>query len=661
MLNKRIIYLCIPLIALLTYCTPEHSKMIVAEYGDYKIFMDEFEKAYAKNVGSLEKAKKDSLQNYGKFLDLYVNYKMKLRNAEVRGYNNNSAMQNEITDYKTNIGSTLFMESKVTGPGTKDIYEKRKTEILAAHISLVPDSTLSALQVEQLGNELITKINNGEDFADLAKKYSKDTRSKDRGGVVGWVTAGQIIIPAIEKALYETEPGKIYPKLLKSSAAYHIIKVLQKEPRRGELRAQHILAMFKDSTGAVDSAKAYQKISEAQNMINSGEDFGKAAAKYSDDKWSAQRNGDLGTFERGKMVPEFEDAVWKLKVGEVSPIVKTMYGYHIIKLNEEAPALNYEQQKKELTDLYNKIKYKEDFAALVEELKKEFNYKLNDDTFYKISSQLDSVYVGPAYSTSKVHKELGASTIFTTSTGNYVTDSLFSYLLKKGVYVGKKINLSQLDDAVKQYTGDMLVREKALNYDKVNPEFAALMEDYANGIYLFKIMEEEIWSKVTVDSTMLRNFYEQNKQNYHWKDRVEFKEIFVRKDTLAVKYYNLAAGGADFDTLVSKHTERKGYENIPGYYDLVEFDFNELAKQADALTSVGDISKPFKYQDGWSIVKLVAREKSRQKTFEEARNEISSVVQENETKRLENEYVEQMKNIYKPKLNYEALQHAYKE
>ncbi|MBI1936942.1 MAG: peptidylprolyl isomerase [Ignavibacteriales bacterium] len=661
MLNKRIIYLCLPLIALLSYCTPEHSKIIVAEYGDYKIFMDEFEKAYAKNAGSLEKAKKDSLQNYENFLDLYVNYKMKLRNAEVRGYDKNSAMQNEIKEYKTNIGSTLFMESKITGPGTRELYERRKTEVLAAHISLIPDSSFTALQVEGLGAELIQRINNGEDFAELAKKYSKDTRSKDRGGVVGWVTAGQIIIPAIEKALYETEAGKIYPKLLKSSIAYHIIKVLQKQPRRGELRAQHILAMFKDSTGAVDSAKAYQKILEAQKMIDAGEDFGKVAVKYSDDKWSAQRNGDLGTFERGKMVPEFEEAVWKLKVGEVSQIVKTMYGYHIIKVNEEAPLLTYEQQKTELTDIYNKVKYKEDFSALVEELKKEFGYKLNDETFYKISSMLDSVQVGPAYSTSKVHRELGTSTIFTTTAGNYVTDSLFSYLLKKGVYVAKKLNMSQLEDAVKQYTGDMLVKEKALNYDKVNPEFAALMEDYANGIYLFKIMEEEIWSEVNVDSTMLRNFYEQNKQNYNWKERVEFKEVFTRKDSLASKYYNLAAAGSDFDTLVAKYSERKGYENIPGYYGLIEKDFSELAKQADALKNIGDISKPFKYQDGWSIVKLAARENPRTKTFDEARNEISSVVQENETKKLENEYVEKIKNIYKPKLNYEALQHAYKE
>ncbi len=70
-------------------CSPKQSEIIVAEYGDYDIKMDEFEKAYAKNIGGIEKAKVDSLENYQKFLDLYVNFKMKLRNAEVRQINKN--------------------------------------------------------------------------------------------------------------------------------------------------------------------------------------------------------------------------------------------------------------------------------------------------------------------------------------------------------------------------------------------------------------------------------------------------------------------------------------------------------------------------------------------------------------------------------------------
>ncbi len=72
--------------ALLTFlfvsCSPEHSKIVIAEYNDAKITMDEFEKAYAKNVGGLEAAVDDSFENYKNFADLYTNFKMKLDDAK---------------------------------------------------------------------------------------------------------------------------------------------------------------------------------------------------------------------------------------------------------------------------------------------------------------------------------------------------------------------------------------------------------------------------------------------------------------------------------------------------------------------------------------------------------------------------------------------------
>ncbi len=84
MLNKFFYGVLIVSITFMVSCSPKQSEIVVAEYGNYNITIDEFEKAYAKNVGSVEKAKEDSVENYNKFLDLYANFKMKLRDAEVR-------------------------------------------------------------------------------------------------------------------------------------------------------------------------------------------------------------------------------------------------------------------------------------------------------------------------------------------------------------------------------------------------------------------------------------------------------------------------------------------------------------------------------------------------------------------------------------------------
>ena len=115
---------------LLISCSPEHSKIIIAEYDDSQLTMHEFEKAYAKNVGSYEVAAKDSFNNYKNFVDLYVNFKMKLMDAESRGYQNDSSLTQELLDYKKKVGASYILEKYLVDPNIKDLYEKRKIEIV---------------------------------------------------------------------------------------------------------------------------------------------------------------------------------------------------------------------------------------------------------------------------------------------------------------------------------------------------------------------------------------------------------------------------------------------------------------------------------------------------------------------------------------------------
>ena len=657
---KKMFLLMPVIIFILTSCAVEHSKIVVAEFGKNKIYMDEFEKAYAKNSGNIENAKKDSISNYKKFLDLYVNYRMKLRDAFVRGYYSDEDMQKELNDYKTNIGTTFYLNDELIKPGIKQLYERRKYEYQVAHIMLRPDSSMNEQQTIELGNELIKRINNGEDFEKLAKEYSKDTYSKDKGGDVGFVTAGEIVIPEIEDAIYSTEPGKIYPQLLKSNFAYHIIKVVGKIPRRHMIRAQHILASSRDSLGNVDTLKAYQKILEVQKKIQEGADFGELAKEYSDDKYSAKKKGDLGYFQRHRMVPEFENAAFKLKVGEISPIVKTSYGYHIIKLTEEKPIPSFEESKDELEKTYKNLRYKKDLMKLKQNLIKQANLEIKKDLFDRVLSYSDSLKSINDYPQSVIHFELGMGVIFELNKNKVLCDSLFNFMKGKGDYIFRKLSADMLNEAIEDYAGELLIREKAMQYDKVNPEFASLIKDYENGIYLFKILEEEVWSKVKVDSIMAMNYYEKNKENFRWKDRVAFKEIRVDSDSLANVIYNEAKSGVDFDSLMSKYNKKSSARN-QSKNELIEIGDNGLADEANKLKNVGDISAPFKNGSSWIILKLTNREPSRIKTFAEVRNEIMGILQELESKRLEESYINRLKKLYHPKYYYDELAKAFKQ
>lgn len=660
MFFRKIILPVLSLTLLLFACAPEHSKIVVAEYGNYKIYMDEFEKAYAKNSGGIEKAKTDSIEALKKFLDLFVNYKMKLRDAVVRGYTLDPDMKKELIDYKLNIGSTLFLEDNLFEPALKKMYERRKTEYNAAHIMLIPDSTMNEIQVVELGNQIIASINNGAEFEKLVLEYSKDEYTKGRGGVVGWVTSGMILVPEIEEAIYSTEKGQIYPKLVKSNFGYHILKVVDKLPRRSQIKVQHILVSFRDSSGTVDSVKALNKINFIEQKLNEGEDFGKLAMEYSDDKYSGERNGDLGFFGRGRMEPRFEDAAFKLKVNEISPVVETSFGYHLIKLTAETPYPPYKENVDELKDIFKRLYYKQDYDKLIKQLKSELNYKVNEETLKLLSANADSIQTGAGYDNSFINKQFGSKIICTSINKAFIVDSLFNYINNSNQYLGRFFNEGLLKEAVDKFMENKVLQEKALTYDKVDPDFAQLMEDYENGIYLFKILEDEVWSKVLIDSVMVQNYFEKNRENYKWKDRVEFKEIYTSSDSLINHYYSLASSAHDFDSLVVKYTQRKGYENISGYSGLVEIEVNDLASQANKLQNTGDISKPFRFQDGWSIVQLVRKENARLKNFEEVRAEVASLLQELESKRMEDEYVSKLKNIYNPKLFYNELINAFK-
>jgi len=658
--RTKLLLLVLPLIIFIS-CTSQNPRIVVAEYGNYKIYLDDFEKAYERNSGGYERAKTDSLGSYQKFLDLFINYKMKLRDAEVRGYTKDSDMQKELLDYKANIGSTIYLNNKLYEPNLRNLYEKRKTEFRASHIFLAPDSSMNEAQVKELGNELIKRIQNGEDFAKLAKQYSKDTYTKNNGGDVYYFTAGLVNNTAIEDAVYGTELGKIYPELVNSGAGYHIIKVTEKHPRRASITVEHILITYTDSTGKADTAKAFKTIQDIEQKIKMGADFGEMAQKYSQDKGSAARRGSIGSISRGRTVKEFDEAAFKLKKGEVSPIVKTQFGFHLIRLTDEPPYPTYEQGKGELKEIYDRMRYKADYNQLVEKLKTELKYSLNGEAISKIMANSDTTRIGEAYWKSNLHKAVGSTELFSINNKSFPCDSLFAYMIKHGLNQNMVINSGMIIGGMDQYVGELAIKEKALTYDNENPEFAKLIDEYEKGIYLFQILEEEVWSKISIDSLKVYSFWEQNKQNFQWKDRVEFKEIFCQTDSLMNKCYALASSGANFDTLFAKFNQRTGYDKTPGYHGLVDNDYNELSKQTSQLKNVGDISKPFRFDNGWSIVKLLKRDSAHIKTFDEAKAEAGSQLQENESKRLEDEYLNKLKKIYKPKLYYDELSKAFKQ
>ena len=137
-----------------------------------------------------------------------------------------------------------------------------------------------------------------------------------------------------------------------------------------QVRVKHILILFeKDATEKIIQIKNKQ-IKEILTELKGGKDFSEAAKEYSEDV-SASLGGDVGFVKKGQMVPEFEKAVFKLREGEISDVVETEYGYHIIKAEEiqRGRTIPFKEVKNQIKDIILASKQESAYKAWMSELR----------------------------------------------------------------------------------------------------------------------------------------------------------------------------------------------------------------------------------------------------------------------------------------------------
>jgi len=187
---------------------------------------------------------------------------------------------------------------------------------------LVPD--------QNKADSLLIKINNGEDFAELAKENSKSSNASS-GGEMGWRNLADLPSLFVD-ALKNKKKGYISPPL-KSGSGFYILKL---EDKRGDLvrfedqwNVRHILMM---TTKLRDETFTKKELEEVRKRVLDGEDFGLLAKEFSEDPGSASRGGDLDWLSRGKTAPAFEKMMLESPVSEISPVFESEFGFHFLEV-----------------------------------------------------------------------------------------------------------------------------------------------------------------------------------------------------------------------------------------------------------------------------------------------------------------------------------------
>lgn len=207
-------------------------------------------------------------------------------------------------------------------------------EFNLGHILIATPEAATPAQIQEAklkAEQVLARLNIGADFAETAAANSNGQNALN-GGDLGWRQAAQL--PSIfTDQVTKLEAGQL-TGLIRSPAGFHIVKVIErrtKEKRRivEQTQAKHILIV---PNQVKNNAVVKATLTRLRERIQNGDNFASIAKANSDDKASAEKGGDLGWVSPGVTVPEFEEEMAKLAPGEISPPVKSRYGWHIIQV-----------------------------------------------------------------------------------------------------------------------------------------------------------------------------------------------------------------------------------------------------------------------------------------------------------------------------------------
>jgi peptidyl-prolyl cis-trans isomerase SurA len=250
----------------------------------------------------------------------------------------------------------------------RDSLPRRPESIKLAHIliSLRPsESTVEA--VENLAQRVLEMARAGEDFSQLAARYSDDP-SAERGGDLGFFSP-EDMVPEFQMAVSALGPGEI-SGLVKTQFGYHIIKLVERAGER--VRASHILFMLRPSE--VDQRAAARAADSLYQLLEAGRDFSEVAREFSDDPDSRESGGELGWYAVGELTPPFSAAVNGLETGQVSSPTKSDFGYHLIKVldRQEERFLTLEEDWEQLKEMAKRAKVDRQLADWLKQIRQQY-------------------------------------------------------------------------------------------------------------------------------------------------------------------------------------------------------------------------------------------------------------------------------------------------
>lgn len=502
-MKKTLIPLFFAAVSMAANMQAKDNDPVVITVNGQKVLRSEFEYFYNKN-NDQDVAEEKTFDEY---VDLFVNYKLKVQEALSRGIDTTQAYINELAGYRKQLAEPYLYNDSWKETALQDILNNRAYEVHAAHI-LIPlkeDATPQEVAAAQAKLDSIQmQLNAGAPFDSLARVASQDPSAVQNGGDLGYFSVMQMVYP-FEEAAFNTPVGEV--SQCRSKFGLHLLKVIDKRESKGEVLVAHIMKMFPRGMAkqqAMQQSKAF--IDSVYARIEAGEDFAALAAKCSDDQYTAKNGGAYPWLNSSARFPqEWLDVAFGLKKGEVSRPFATDFGWHIMKqldTRKETPADSaYLAQLKEIVER--------------DPARKEHYIKQIEDGWMRTEGLKVNEKMLANKNRTKVLMTIGKK--------KYTLAQFDAFGQTK---YGESVEVVPVAQRLDEWKRAEITAYMDATLEERNADFKHLYKEYHDGILLFDVAGGEVWDKAAQDTVGLRQYFAAHRSKYAW-DQPRFKGAFI--------------------------------------------------------------------------------------------------------------------------------------
>ncbi|HEY8658986.1 MAG TPA: peptidylprolyl isomerase [Hanamia sp.] len=616
-------------------------------YGKHSVNANEFLRAYNKN----KTATTDNDQALRDYLNLYINFKLKVQAAKDQHLDTLPALEADLQNFRSQIEENYLKDDKKVKQLDDEAFLRSQKDIhvlhffIAANDQMTPADTAKYYKViSEVSQQLKLNKNSEKEILANVNKDGISVQENDLGFITVFTLPYEF-----ENIVYGLKPGQS-SNPYRTKKGWHIFKNLEERHAVGRTKIAQIL--FAVPAGFIAPRAQIKKLADSvYNLLKNGADFGTLAKEFSDDRMTYMNGGFLPEFGVAKYDPGFEKMAFSLgKDNEISKPFETEFGYHIIKRISASPVPSDESDETFMFNLKQQVLKDSRIETAKQNFIKEIlpetgykKYKINESDLWKVTDT-----------------SLLANRNITSGNLNEKTN-LFSYNNDAKVKVSDWIlylrnnNKTQpglMHESYKKLFPDFIAASAIENFRNrlqyFNPEFKNQIQEFKDGNMLFEIMQRKVWGKASADSVGLRKYYNQHTDKYWWNASADAIIFSCTNENIAKNSIEQLDKGKSWKDVMNENPSQVQADS--GRYEVTQIPVNNKINFTPGLITQPVVNK----NDGTAVFTIILKlyTDHQPRNFEDARGLVINDYQNF----LEEKWIEQLKKLYPVKVNEKVFQ-----